>query len=125
MILSPSSSSSVTAEAVTGGGVGALGTVSVGALAGLGWGDGGGPSSSPSCVKEWMGVQRRQARYVNQHNVIQCLVSLASFTNSSLETAQLHKMYPSSPSALSSSFTLFLKYLFVNPFAFNQKCGTK
>lgn len=48
MILSPSSSSSLVTEAVTGGGVAGFGLVSGGTLVGLGWGEGGGASSSPS-----------------------------------------------------------------------------
>lgn len=51
MILSPSSSSSLEAEVVTGGGVAGFGLVSGGTLVGLGCGVGGGPSSSPSCKK--------------------------------------------------------------------------
>lgn len=49
MILSPSSSSSVTAEAVTGGGVVGFGLVSGGTLGDFSWGAGGGGSSSTSC----------------------------------------------------------------------------
>lgn len=47
MILSPSSSSSL----VTRGGVAGFGLVSGATLVGLGWGEGGGASSSPSCEK--------------------------------------------------------------------------
>ena len=49
MILSPSSSSSLETDVITGGGVGGFGLVSGGTLVGLGWGVGGGTSSSPSC----------------------------------------------------------------------------
>lgn len=49
MILSPSSSSSLVARGVTGGGVAGLGLVSGRTVLGFGWGLGGGVSSSHSC----------------------------------------------------------------------------